>query len=45
METTIIGIDHGNGNMKTAHTIFPWLSLQEIYVKTVLDGLSKKSSK
>ena len=23
MGTTIIGIDHGNGNMKTAHTVFP----------------------
>ena len=23
METFVIGIDHGNGNMKTAHTVFP----------------------
>ena len=23
MKTTIIGIDHGNGNMKTTHTVFP----------------------
>ena len=23
MGTVIIGIDHGNGNMKTAHTVFP----------------------
>ena len=23
MSTEIIGIDHGNGNMKTAHTVFP----------------------
>ncbi|MBR1635979.1 MAG: ParM/StbA family protein [Lachnospiraceae bacterium] len=23
MRTEIIGIDHGNGNMKTAHTVFP----------------------
>ena len=23
METTILGIDHGNGNIKTASSVFP----------------------